>query len=47
MAAAEHVEIKVAWRQRNAGISHTEPVVNNELYSCANLLPYVLYLGKR
>ncbi|MDX8051245.1 DddA-like double-stranded DNA deaminase toxin [Lentzea sp. BCCO 10_0798] len=50
VAATEHVEVKVAWRQRNAGITHTDVVINNELcvglYSCRNVLPYVLLPGQ-
>ncbi|SMD22648.1 DddA-like double-stranded DNA deaminase toxin [Lentzea albidocapillata] len=50
VAATEHVEVKVAWRQRKAGIAHTELVINNELcvglYSCRNALPYVLLPGQ-
>jgi hypothetical protein len=46
----EHVEGKVAWRQRNSGVDHVELVVNNEMcqgmYSCRKLVPFILKPGQ-
>ncbi len=46
----EHVEGKVAWRQRNSGVDHVELVVNNEMcqgmYSCRKLVPSSFDQGK-
>ncbi|MFT7841118.1 SCP1.201-like deaminase [Saccharothrix sp. BKS2] len=46
----EHVEGKVAWRQRNSGVGHVELMVNNEMcqgmYSCRKLVPFILRPGQ-
>lgn len=50
VTTGEHVEGKVAWRQRNSGVDHVELVVNNEMcqgmYSCRKLVPFILRPGQ-
>jgi nucleic acid/nucleotide deaminase of polymorphic system toxin len=50
LEVTKHVEVKVAWRQRNGGVDRVELVVNNEvcsgIRSCERMLPFVLGPGQ-